>query len=295
MTKPWISAINININNKVKSRLIFLALSGLLLSCTTLLSSSQEIDSFYLKTLEKAERAFLSRDYLSAAKDFEVAAFGLAGDKTLKAKALAYLGLTRFYLNDIKACEKNLREASSFLEDGNWTSLGIAAEARTELERLLEYFNLVSGSQAGSPPQASAPEKTDATSQPAADEQNPSRETPEQDQVPNLNIDLIKEGDLVPLELAETPPEVVKKVEAAYPAWARLSGLEPTVIIDSLVSETGKVVKTRIIEGAKNAAGFNQAAEQAVRLWKFRPATIKGLRVKVWLPVSVQFKVRSAD
>lgn len=279
----------------MKSRLILLSLSGLLLSSSIHLSSSQEIDSFYMRTLEKAERAFLSRDYLQAAKDFEVAAFGLAGDKELRAKALVYLGLTRFYLNDVKACEKNLREAAGLLEDGNWTGLDIAAEAQPDLERLLGYFNLSSGSQGGSPPQAGAPEKTDTTSPPAAEGKLPARESPEQDQAPNLNVDLVKEGDLVSLELAETPPEVVKKVEAAYPDWARSSGLEPTVIVGALVSETGKVIKTRIIEGAKNAAGFNQAAEQAVRLWKFRPATIKGLRVKVWLPVSVQFKVRSAD
>jgi TonB family protein len=71
--------------------------------------------------------------------------------------------------------------------------------------------------------------------------------------------------------------------------------LEPTVTVGALVSETGKVIRTRILEGAKNAAGFNQAAEQAVRLWKFRPATIKNLKVKVWLPVSVQFRVRPVD
>jgi TonB family protein len=267
---------------------VFFSLSG------AFYASPQDIDAFYLKALEKGEKAFLSRDYPQAAKEFEVAAFGLAGNSELKAKALSYLGLTRFYLNDIKACEKNLREAAGLLKEGDWSGLEIAPEARPDLERLLGYLNLTSANQEGSPPEAGMPLKADTTA-PAVADDNISRKIPEQDQEPNLNVDLLKEGDLVPLELAETPPEVTKKVAAIYPDWARTSGLEPTVTVGALISETGKVIRTRIIEGAKNAAGFNQAAEQAVRLWKFRPATIKGLRVKVWLPVSVRFRVRSED
>jgi len=279
----------------VKRRRIVLLFSGLLLLSGVLYLLPQDIDSFYLKTLEKAEKAFLSGEYVQAAKDFEVAAFGLAGNSELRAKALSYLGLTRFYLNDIKACEKNLREAAGLLKEGDWSGLEIAAQARPDLERLLGYFKLSPSGQGGSPPPAGTPEKMDATSSTVSDGKLTPREIPEEDQEPNLNVDLIKEGDLVPLELAETPPEVVKKVEAIYPDWARSSGLEPTVTVGALVSETGKVIRTRILKGAKNAAGFNQAAEQAVRLWKFRPATIKNLKVKVWLPVSVQFRVRPVD
>lgn len=279
----------------MKSRHLLLLIPGLLISSLFLYPLPQDVDSFYLRTLEKGEKAFLSGEYLLAAKDFEVAAFGLAGDTRLKAKALVYLGLTRFYLNDVKACEKNMREAAGLLKEGEWSALGIATRAKPDLERLLGYFNLPSSGEGGSPPQAGTPEKADSTAQPGAEEKPSAKESPAEDQAPELNVAEVKEGDLVPLDLAETPPEVVKRVEAAYPAWARSSGLEPVVIVDALISETGKVVKTRIIEGAKNAAGFNQAAEQAVRLWKFRPATIKGLRVKVWLPVSVQFKVLSAD
>jgi TonB family protein len=278
----------------VKNRRFVLLFSFLFGFSGALYAFPQDVDTFYLKALEKAEKAFLSKDYPQAAKEFEVAAFGLAGNTKLKAKALGYLGLTRFYLNDIKACEKNLREAAGLLKEGDWSGLEFAAEARPDLERLLGYFSLTSTGREGSPPEAGTPPKAD-TSSPPADNDNASRKIPEENLEPNLNVDLLKEGDLVPLELAETPPEVIKKVEAIYPDWARTSGLEPTVIVGALVSETGKVIKTRIIEGAKNAAGFNQAAEQAVRLWRFRPATIKGLRVKVWLPVSVRFRVRAED
>lgn len=280
---------------KVKNRRLVLLISALLSFSGVLYPFFQDVDSFYLKTLEKAEKAFLSGEYLQAAKDFEVAAFGLAGNSKLRAKALSYLGLARFYLNDVKACEKNLREAAELIKDGDWSGLEIAAQARPDLERLLGYFKLSSSGQGGSPPESGMPLKVDMTSPPVAEGKLTSQEIPEEDQEPNFNVDLIKEGDLVPLELAETPPEVVKKVEAIYPDWARSSGLEPTVVVGALVSETGKVIKTRIIQGAKNAAGFNQAAEQAVRRWRFRPATIRSLRVKVWLPVSVQFRVRSVD
>jgi TonB family protein len=277
------------IHNKVKSWIVFFLLWATLLSLFVLLCAPQDIDPFYLRILEKAQKSFLSRDYAQAVRDLEVAAFGLAADSRLRAKALIYLGLSRFYLNDVKSAEKNLREVADLLADRDWNDLGIAAEARPDLERLWSYFNLSPETPLISAP-ATEPQKKDDSSPPAQDGRTASSEIPKTDPTESLNVDQIKEGDLVPLELAETPPEATKKVGAAYPSWARSSGLEPRVIVNALVSEKGNVIRTEIIEGAEGAAGFNQAAEQAVHRWKFRPATIKGVKVKVWLPIAVEFR-----
>jgi TonB family protein len=61
-------------------------------------------------------------------------------------------------------------------------------------------------------------------------------------------------------------------------------------MVNALVSETGAVIKTEIIKGMSGVYGFNHAAEQAVRSWKFEPATIKGIKVKVWVPILLHFK-----
>ena len=282
--------------NTVKNRLIFVVLLGIIMSCSALLSCPQDIDPFYLRILEKGQKAFISKDYSQAVRDLQVAAFGLAGDSQFRAKALVYLGLSQFYLSDLKACGMSLREAAGLLKDQDWTGLDIVEQARPDLERLWDYFSLGSAGQGASPQEADLQKKTDFPPPAGALDQNfPSKGGSETDQISRLNMDQVKEGDLVPLDLAETPPEAIRKVPAAYPAWARTSGLEPKIRVNALVSEKGQVIKTQILEGAKNAAGFNQAAEQAVRRWRFRPATIRGIKVKTWIPVSVEFKVKASD
>jgi len=88
----------------------------------------------------------------------------------------------------------------------------------------------------------------------------------------------------------ETPPVVIRRVRAAYPSYASASTIEGTVIVNALVSEKGDVIKTEVIKDMEDAFGFKQAAQSAVRQWKFEPASIKGIRVKVWIPVAIDFK-----
>jgi len=71
-------------------------------------------------------------------------------------------------------------------------------------------------------------------------------------------------------------------------------GIEGTVIINALISEKGDVIETEIIQGIKNAVGFDQAALKAIRQWKFEPASVKGINVKVWMRVGIEFKKTSS-
>jgi outer membrane biosynthesis protein TonB len=41
--------------------------------------------------------------------------------------------------------------------------------------------------------------------------------------------------------------------------------------------------------------GFNQESLRAVRQWKFNPASIKGIRVKVWWTVAFEFKPEATE
>lgn len=260
-------------------------LSGLLLS-----HPFQETDAFYLQTLEKAQKAFLAKDYPEALRNFEIAVFGFTGDSKLRARALIYLGLTQFYLKNIKASEESLREAAGLLSTKELDGLEIAEESRPDLDKLLTYFDIRPAQVETSPKENEKPAKTKPPPQPVP-EQSPSKNPiSKSDRAPVINVNKIKEGDVVPLELVDSQPVVIKSIEAVYPNWARQHGIVGTVVINALISEKGKVIKTQPLLGLKGLPGFNQAAESAVRHWRFEPASIKGVNVKVWMPISVEFK-----
>ncbi|HEX9457881.1 MAG TPA: TonB family protein [Thermoanaerobaculia bacterium] len=111
-----------------------------------------------------------------------------------------------------------------------------------------------------------------------------SRPTP-QPEAPRTQV-----GDLVP---AGTPGLVAAhtthQAPATYPPMARLQHVQGSVIISVLISETGRVLETKIIRGG--AMGLNEAADQSVRRSTFSPGQKDGVRVKSWTTVSVDFKL----
>ena len=50
--------------------------------------------------------------------------------------------------------------------------------------------------------------------------------------------------------------------------------------------------RTRVVRGIKGLLGFNKAAETAVRKCKFSPARKDGIKVRVWKPITVTFKLK---
>ena len=117
----------------------------------------------------------------------------------------------------------------------------------------------------------------------------PSPVTPKPEATPSPQI---KEGDLVPLEEVDLAPKAVKTVEPKYPPLAQQIGLEGSVVVNALISEKGDVIRTEILRGIKNGASLEQAAEAAIRQWKFTPAEKNGVKVKVWKPIETRFRLR---
>lgn len=117
--------------------------------------------------------------------------------------------------------------------------------------------------------------------QPTATRPTPKKEPPKEE---------IKTGDLVPLQMIDILPRVIRKVQPEYPSLALSRGIEGTVIVNALISENGDVIKTAVIKGIKSPFGLNKASEQAVKQWKFKPALKNGTRVKVWKPIAIAFK-----
>jgi TonB family protein len=286
------------ISNHRKKREIIISLALATAACLIFASfASAQTDPFYIRLLEKAQKSFLVKEYTDAAQQFEIAAFGLASDKTLQAKAYIYLGLCRYYLKDTSSSEKYLRDAADLVGEKEFENLQIAESAWPDLEKLLISFKIREApkeaasqalSTADKPVKAKRDEpKKSAKKPPEKAAQKVSTAPPEP---PQITLDNLKEGDLLPLDMVETRPLVLERVSADYPSAARSFKIEGTVLINALISEKGDVIKTEIITGIKGAFGFNQSAQRAVRQWKFEPATIKGIKVKVWMPVAIVFK-----
>jgi protein TonB len=103
----------------------------------------------------------------------------------------------------------------------------------------------------------------------------------------------LKAGDLVPLADVDIQPRVLRTAEPTYPPAALSMRVAGSVTVNALVSETGDVLQTAVVRGGNGALGFNKAAEVAVRKWKFSPAEKGGVKVRVWKPITVTFKLKS--
>lgn len=78
-------------------------------------------------------------------------------------------------------------------------------------------------------------------------------------------------GRYVPPYRVTKLPEVASEVKATYPEEARKLGLEGQVVLRLTVDATGKVAKAVVVKGAGN--GFDEAALDAVKRFKFKPGT----------------------
>jgi len=81
----------------------------------------------------------------------------------------------------------------------------------------------------------------------------------------------------------EELPEAIQKVQPAVPAGHSVEG---TVLVNALVCEHGRVVKTEI---KKSIPTLDQAASDSVMQWTFKPALTGGQPVAVWVAVPVRF------
>ena len=100
----------------------------------------------------------------------------------------------------------------------------------------------------------------------------------------------LKAGDLVPIGQVDTPPVIKSRVNPKYPPNAFARGIEGNVTVNALISEAGDVVEVVVVQGLEG--GFNDATTKAVKQWKYEPAVKDGVKVKVWKPITVTFKLK---
>jgi TonB family protein len=81
-------------------------------------------------------------------------------------------------------------------------------------------------------------------------------------------------------------PILISSVMPMYPSMARSSGIAGNVVLQASISPAGIVVATKVLSGPPV---LRQAAVDAVRRWKYRPAMLNGDPVAVDVTVTLAF------
>lgn len=84
------------------------------------------------------------------------------------------------------------------------------------------------------------------------------------------------------------PARLLSQVQPIYPMLAKNQRVSGDVVIDALIDANGKVTSMKVISGP---ALLHQAAKDALRQWKFQPATLDGSPVSMHLTVKLQFRI----
>jgi protein TonB len=85
-------------------------------------------------------------------------------------------------------------------------------------------------------------------------------------------------------------PVVVKRVEPNYNDVARKAHVQGVVIVEAIIDKNGNVDKVKLLKGL--SMGLNEAAEEAVKQWKFKPGTLNGEPVDVIFNLTVNFTLQ---
>ena len=84
-----------------------------------------------------------------------------------------------------------------------------------------------------------------------------------------------------------TAPKLLEHGEVAYPPSAEASGAEARVILFVTVERDGSIGETTVAESGGDA--FDRAALEAVKGWRFEPATRAGAPIRARIRVPIQF------
>lgn len=109
--------------------------------------------------------------------------------------------------------------------------------------------------------------------------------------VPATPTPTVREGDIVAPGPGVVQPQLVKRVEPRIPPAARSLRAASEVQLQLLVGIDGSVEEVRILKVDRPGVGFEKSSEDAVRQWRYEPATKDGVKVRMWIAVRILFKI----
>ncbi len=96
-------------------------------------------------------------------------------------------------------------------------------------------------------------------------------------------------GSVVSLSELDHPIKLIKRVAPRMPVKALRLRVRGSVMASILIDENGNVARVRIIRATPKGF-FEEEAYRTLLKWKFTPPRKKGVPVKVWKVVTIQFK-----
>ena len=87
------------------------------------------------------------------------------------------------------------------------------------------------------------------------------------------------------------PPEKINAPQPQYTEIARKARIQGVVIVQAIIDKTGAVTSVKLLKGLP--MGLDQAALDAIKRWKFKPATLAdGRPVAVYYTLTVNFQLQ---
>ena len=190
------------------------------------------------------------------------------------------------------AAENGLLSDEELLEQARIVAAAEIAKQEEELrQRLEEEFPTPTPI----PPTPTETATETPTPEPSVTPTSPPTETPvppTATPIPPTPTPSVREGDIVSMGSGVTQAVVIQREEPKYPPMARQMRVEGSVEAQALVGIDGRVEQVRIVNVSRAGVGFEKATEEAVRKWRFKPATKHGVKVRMWVQIRVPFRVR---
>ena len=89
----------------------------------------------------------------------------------------------------------------------------------------------------------------------------------------------------------DDPPVAMSPIRPRYPEIAQEAGIEGVGVVQAFIDEKGRVKETLILKGVPNT-GLDEAAMEAIRKTRFRPAKQRERAVGVWISIPVNFRLK---
>ena len=89
----------------------------------------------------------------------------------------------------------------------------------------------------------------------------------------------------------DDPPVAITPIRPIYPEIAQEAGIEGVVVVQAFIDKKGRVKETLILKGVPNT-GLDEAAMEAIRNTRFRPAKQRERSVGVWISIPVNFRLK---
>ena len=78
--------------------------------------------------------------------------------------------------------------------------------------------------------------------------------------------------------------------QPAYTELARKARIQGVVIVEAIIDKAGLVTNVRVLKGLP--MGLDQSAVDAIKTWRFKPATLNGRPVSVYYSLTVNFRLQ---